>query len=86
MTLMAKLIRAGPGRRRGAQPPVGGGRGPRAGRLVYTQWLNTAGGIIADVTVTRLGDDKFLVVASDIIHRRIEPLIRRETAPASSSR
>ncbi len=47
------------------------------GRLVYTQWLNAAGGIVADLTVTRLGEAKFLVVASDIIHRRVEPLIRR---------
>ena len=30
---------------------------------------------IADVTVTCLEPEKFLVVASDIIHRRIEPLI-----------
>ena len=52
-------------------------RGP--GRLVYTQWLNEAGGIIADVTVTWLEAEKFLVIASDIIHRRIEPLIRRAT-------
>ena len=51
-----------------------------AGRIVYTQWLNTAGGIVADVTVTRLEEEKFLVVASDIIHRRIEPLIRRATS------
>ncbi len=49
------------------------------GRIVYTQWLNPAGGIIADLTVTRLGDSRFLVVASDIIHRRVEPLIRRAT-------
>ncbi len=54
-------------------------RGP--GRIVYTQWLNEAGGIIADVTVTCLEPDRFLVVASDLIHRRIEPLIRRETRP-----
>jgi glycine cleavage system aminomethyltransferase T/glycine/D-amino acid oxidase-like deaminating enzyme len=54
-------------------------RGP--GRIVYTQWLNEAGGIIADVTVTCLEPDRFLVVASDIIHRRIEPLIRREARP-----
>jgi 4-methylaminobutanoate oxidase (formaldehyde-forming) len=51
------------------------------GRLVYTQWLNKDGGIIADVTVTWLEPEKFLVVASDIIHRRIEPLIRRATGP-----
>jgi glycine cleavage system aminomethyltransferase T/glycine/D-amino acid oxidase-like deaminating enzyme len=47
------------------------------GRLVYTQWLDAAGGIVADVTMQRLGEDDFLVVAGDIIHRRIEPLIRR---------
>jgi 4-methylaminobutanoate oxidase (formaldehyde-forming) len=51
------------------------------GRLVYTQWLDTAGGIVADLTVTRLADDDFLVVASDLIHRRIEPLIRRQCRP-----
>ena len=49
------------------------------GRLVYTQWLNSAGGIATDLTVTRLGEEKFLVVASDLIHRRVEPMIRRET-------
>jgi glycine cleavage system aminomethyltransferase T/glycine/D-amino acid oxidase-like deaminating enzyme len=51
------------------------------GRLVYTQWLNEAGGIVADLTVTCLEPDKFLVIASDIIHRRVEPLIRRAVRP-----
>ena len=51
------------------------------GRIVYTQWLNEAGGIVADVTVTWLEPEKFLVIASDVIHRRIEPMIRRETRP-----
>lgn len=32
------------------------------GRVVYTQWLNDRGGIEADVTVTRLAEDGFLVV------------------------
>jgi glycine cleavage system aminomethyltransferase T/glycine/D-amino acid oxidase-like deaminating enzyme len=49
------------------------------GRVVYTQWLNSAGGIVADVTVTRLADDDYLVVAGEIIQRRIEQLIRSET-------
>ncbi len=31
-------------------------------RVVYTQWLNDRGGIEADVTVTRLAEDRFLVV------------------------
>ena len=34
------------------------------GRIVYTQWLNPMGGIEADLTITRLADDDFLVVTS----------------------
>ena len=49
------------------------------GRLVYTQWLNEAGGIEADLTVTRLAEEQFLVVATDTIHRRLESWIRRHT-------
>ncbi|MGI9464639.1 MAG: GcvT family protein [Aestuariivirgaceae bacterium] len=32
------------------------------GKLVYTQWCNHNGGIEADLTVTRLGEDEFMVV------------------------
>jgi glycine cleavage system aminomethyltransferase T/glycine/D-amino acid oxidase-like deaminating enzyme len=81
MTLMAKLIVQG----RDAAAVLGRlsandvAAGP--GRIVYTQWLNEAGGIEADLTVTWLEPEKFLVIASDVIHRRIEPMIRRETRP-----
>ncbi len=34
------------------------------GRLVYTQWLNERGGIEADVTVTRLANDVFMVLSA----------------------
>ncbi len=34
------------------------------GRIVYTPWLNEAGGIEADLTVTRLEEDRYLVVTS----------------------
>ena len=34
------------------------------GRIVYTQWLNARGGIEADLTVTRLAEDSFLVVTA----------------------
>ena len=34
------------------------------GRLVYTQWLNERGGIEADLTITRLAEDAFLVVTA----------------------
>ncbi len=33
-----------------------------AGSVVYTQFLNSRGGIVSDVTVTRLGEDRFRVV------------------------
>jgi len=32
------------------------------GRAVYTQFLNSAGGIVADLTVTRLAEDRFRLV------------------------
>ncbi|MDP6969004.1 MAG: FAD-dependent oxidoreductase [Gammaproteobacteria bacterium] len=32
------------------------------GKLVYTQWLNTRGGIEADLTVARMDDERFWVV------------------------
>ncbi|MDB2364444.1 FAD-dependent oxidoreductase [Luminiphilus sp.] len=34
------------------------------GRVVYTQWLNERGGIEADLTVTRLGEDVFMIVSA----------------------
>jgi glycine cleavage system aminomethyltransferase T/glycine/D-amino acid oxidase-like deaminating enzyme len=81
MTLMAKLIVQGPDAgavlsRLSANDVTAG-----IGRIVYTQWLNEAGGIVADLTVTWLEEEKFLVIASDVIHRRIEPMIRREIRP-----
>ena len=33
------------------------------GKVVYTQWLNARGGIEADLTVTRLSEERFLVVS-----------------------
>ena len=49
------------------------------GRVVYTQWLDDRGGIIADVTVTRLAEDTYMVVSGDNIHRRVPAWIRRQT-------
>jgi 4-methylaminobutanoate oxidase (formaldehyde-forming) len=34
------------------------------GKVVYTQWLNERGGIEADLTVTRLAEDSYLVVTA----------------------
>ncbi|MEE8536097.1 MAG: aminomethyltransferase family protein, partial [Kiloniellales bacterium] len=40
------------------------------GRIVYTQWLNERGGIEADLTVTRLSDETYLVVTGAAVARR----------------
>lgn len=47
------------------------------GRIVYTQWLNDAGGIEADLTVTRTGERDFLVVTSAICQTRDLAWLRR---------
>ena len=49
------------------------------GRVVYTQWLDERGGIIADVTVTRQAEDAYVVISGDNIHRRVPAWIRRQT-------
>ena len=47
------------------------------GVITYTQWLNEAGTLEADLTVTKLDDEKFWVVASDTAHRHVETHLRR---------
>ncbi len=37
------------------------------GRIVYTQWLNEKGGIEADLTVTRLAPDRFMIVTGGAV-------------------
>ncbi len=47
------------------------------GFITYTQWLNEAGTIEADLTVTKLGDDRYWLVATDTAHRHVETRMRR---------
>ena len=44
--------------------------GGAPGRAVYTQWLNERGGIEADLTVTRLAEDAYMVVTAAATARR----------------
>jgi len=48
-----------------------------AGQITYTQWLDDAGKLQADLTVTKLDDEHFWVVASDTVHRHVETWMRR---------
>jgi 4-methylaminobutanoate oxidase (formaldehyde-forming) len=55
-----------------------------AGVITYTQWLNEGGTIEADLTVTKLDDDRFWVVASDTAHSHVETWMRRHFAASDA--
>ena len=46
-------------------------------KITYTQWLNEAGTLEADLTVIKLDDVTFMVVTSDVAHRHTETWMRR---------
>ena len=50
------------------------------GRIVYTQMLTPKGGIWTDITVTRVDEQAFVVVAADVIHRRTIAWLERHVA------
>jgi glycine cleavage system aminomethyltransferase T/glycine/D-amino acid oxidase-like deaminating enzyme len=51
------------------------------GRCVYTQWLNERGRIEADLTVTRLAEDQFLVLTGDGTITAAQAWLKRNIAP-----
>jgi glycine cleavage system aminomethyltransferase T/glycine/D-amino acid oxidase-like deaminating enzyme len=48
-----------------------------AGVLTYTQWMNERGKLEADLTVTKLSEDRFLVVVTDTMVRHAETWMKR---------
>ena len=50
--------------------------------ITYTQWLDDDGRIEADLTVTKLGEDDFFVVASDTAHGHTLAWLARHTGDA----
>ena len=49
------------------------------GKMVYTHWLNERGGIEADLTVTRIEEDKFLVVSGAAVTNKDLDWLARNT-------
>jgi glycine cleavage system aminomethyltransferase T/glycine/D-amino acid oxidase-like deaminating enzyme len=49
----------------------------QTGMITYTQWLNEGGKLEADLTVTKLADDKFFVVVTDTQLRHAETWMKR---------
>ena len=78
MSFMAKFLVAGARRRAHPQltsRPTTSTAPP--GVITYTQWLNEGGKLEADLTVTKLDDERYWVVASDTAHRHVETWMRR---------
>ena len=48
-----------------------------AGQITYTQWLNREGRLEADLTVTKLADDRYFVVVTDTMVRHAEAWMKR---------
>jgi glycine cleavage system aminomethyltransferase T/glycine/D-amino acid oxidase-like deaminating enzyme len=79
MSSMSKFLVQGPDAETTLNRISGNDVAVPVGRCVYTQWMNERGGVEADVTVTRLADDRFQVVAAEGFHRRVEAMLRRAT-------
>jgi 4-methylaminobutanoate oxidase (formaldehyde-forming) len=62
MSSFGKIEVTGPGAVRLLQRVSDNDVDVEPGRVVYTQWLNDRGGIVADLTVTRLAEDRFRVI------------------------
>jgi 4-methylaminobutanoate oxidase (formaldehyde-forming) len=54
----------------------------KAETITYTQWLDEDGRIEGDLTVTKLGEDDFLVVASDTAHGHTSAWLARHAGDA----
>jgi 4-methylaminobutanoate oxidase (formaldehyde-forming) len=54
-----------------------------AGVITYTQWLNETGTLEADLTVTKLSPDKYMVVVTDTMVRHAETWLKRNIPEAA---
>jgi 4-methylaminobutanoate oxidase (formaldehyde-forming) len=79
MSAMSKFLVQGPDAESVLNHLSGNDVAVPVGRCVYTQWMNERGGVMADVTITRLADDRFQVVAAEAFHRRVAWMLRRGT-------
>ncbi|HSL75913.1 MAG TPA: FAD-dependent oxidoreductase [Candidatus Limnocylindrales bacterium] len=81
LTTYAKFEVAGPGALSGLQRLVTSDVDVPPGRVVYTILADERGGILMDPTITRLADERFLVLAPTVAQRRTEGLLRAGLPP-----
>ncbi len=76
-SMYAKIVVQGPDAQRILDRVCGARMDVEPGASVYTQFLNQRGGIEADVTVTRLSKDSFMIVTGHPSQIRDQQFIRR---------
>src|SRR4051812_2851558 len=76
LSTYAKFLVQGPTALEGLQQLCTSNVDVAVGRVVYTLLCNERGGIEMDPTVTRLGEDRFLILAPTLYQRRTEMLLR----------
>ena len=76
LSTYSKFLVQGPGALQGLQRLATSDLDVPVGRIVYTLFCNDRGGIEMDPTVTRLGDDRLLVLAPTLTQRHTEMLLR----------
>lgn len=77
MTFMSKFLVVGPDAGRALNYISANDVDGESEIITYTQWLNHKGRLEADLTVIKLTHDKFMVVATDTMHRHVETWLRR---------
>ncbi|MEX1263049.1 MAG: FAD-dependent oxidoreductase [Actinomycetota bacterium] len=76
LSTYSKFLVQGPGALEGLQRLATSDIDVPTGRIAYTLLCNERGGIEMDPTVTRLGEDRFLVLAPTLAQRHTEMLLR----------
>ncbi|MFV2000458.1 MAG: FAD-dependent oxidoreductase [Acidimicrobiia bacterium] len=77
LSAMSKFLVQGPDAETVLNRISGNNIAVTVGRCVYTQWMNVQGGIEADLTITRIAEERFFVVVAESFHRRVESMLRR---------
>jgi len=80
MSAMSNILVQGPDAERILNHISGNNIAVPVGQCVYTQWLNEAGGVETDLTVTRIAEERFLLVVAESFHRRTVAMLRRAAA------
>lgn len=77
LSAMSKFLMRGSGAAAALNRIAGNNVDVDVGQCVYTQFLDSQGRVLSDLTITRVGPETFLAVVAEAFHRRTEYILRR---------